>query len=449
MANTYNIDQVKKFFEERDLSLLSTKYVNYRTKLDFICNVHKDKGIQKVALDKFLGRNQGCKYCALEKRKKLDRLSAEDIIKQANRRNVNFIKSHYGIPGKQRVQIEFICPKHLQKGSQLMTWDNFKKEATGCPYCNGKVDNIEDFNQKLQKVDENYEAIGEYTCSKGYLDIRCKKHDVIFNAQAVSLLCGKTICPTCKRERIENNKVFLSTEDFKRRLKENYPQLEVVGEVISSTEKVELYCKEHDCHFFASPNGYLYKHKVECCPKFSHKKSPEQFRKEIENLIGFIIPLEDYKGNEEKIKFKCLKHNYVWEATPSNVTTIKHCPKCNNTLHNEKKIDSILTQWGYHFIKQKRFSDCIDKRSLPFDFYLPDFNVLIEFDGEFHYMPVRKGNMTNEEAIEHMKRTQKHDQIKTQYCKDNNIPLIRIPYWEKDDMEYFLFDELKKYKAII
>lgn len=64
-------------------------------------------------------------------------------------------------------------------------------------------------------------------------------------------------------------------------------------------------------------------------------------------------------------------------------------------------------------------------------------------------MPIRKGNMTNEEAIEHMKRTQKHDQIKTQYCKDNNIPLIRIPYWEKDDMEYFLFDELKKYKAII
>ena len=40
MANTYNIDQVKKFFEERDLSLLSTKYVNYRTKLDFVCNVH-------------------------------------------------------------------------------------------------------------------------------------------------------------------------------------------------------------------------------------------------------------------------------------------------------------------------------------------------------------------------------------------------------------------------
>ena len=52
--------------------------------------------------------------------------------------------------------------------------------------------------------------------------------------------------------------------------------------------------------------------------------------------------------------------------------------------------------------------------------------------------------MTDEEAIEQMENTQHRDQIKTQYCKDNNIPLIRIPYWEKDNMEQFLLQKFKE-----
>ena len=46
------------------------------------------------------------------------------------------------------------------------------------------------------------------------------------------------------------------------------------------------------------------------------------------------------------------------------------------------------------------------------------------------------------------KRYKKHDMIKNEYCKNKNIPLIRIPYWERDDLECFLFDNLVKYKAI-
>ena len=55
---------------------------------------------------------------------------------------------------------------------------------------------------------------------------------------------------------------------------------------------------------------------------------------------------------------------------------------------------------------------------------------------------------TEEQAILSYEKVKKHDEIKTNYCKDKNIPLIRIPYWEKDNMEYFLFDEMVKYKAI-
>ena len=59
------------------------------------------------------------------------------------------------------------------------------------------------------------------------------------------------------------------------------------------------------------------------------------------------------------------------------------------------------------------------------------FICLIKYDGEQHYVPVKFGNMTDEEAEEKLHNTQKRDEIKNKYCKDNNIPLLRIPYWDK------------------
>lgn len=81
---------------------------------------------------------------------------------------------------------------------------------------------------------------------------------------------------------------------------------------------------------------------------------------------------------------------------------------------------------------------------MPFDFYLFDVNILIEADGEGHYKPIRRGNMTQKESERQLAIIQGHDKIKTQYCINNNIPLIRIPYWERKNLECFLFDELNK-----
>lgn len=86
--------------------------------------------------------------------------------------------------------------------------------------------------------------------------------------------------------------------------------------------------------------------------------------------------------------------------------------------------------------------------ALPFDFYLPDFHVVIEADGEQHYFPVDFGGLGSEIANEQFHNNQKHDAIKTQYCKTNQLQLIRIPYWERDSLEYFLWDQLVACKVI-
>ena len=76
-----------------------------------------------------------------------------------------------------------------------------------------------------------------------------------------------------------------------------------------------------------------------------------------------------------------------------------------------------------------------------------DFNILIEYDGEQHYKIIDR-DISNEKKIKNLEAIQRHDMIKNEYCKNKNIPLIRIPYWERDDLECFLFDNLVKYKAI-
>ena len=68
---------------------------------------------------------------------------------------------------------------------------------------------------------------------------------------------------------------------------------------------------------------------------------------------------------------------------------------------------------------------------MPFDFYLPDYNVCIEYNGLQHY--TKRFGMSDED----FKDRQKKDLIKEQYCEDNNITLINIPYWDYKNIEKY------------
>lgn len=69
--------------------------------------------------------------------------------------------------------------------------------------------------------------------------------------------------------------------------------------------------------------------------------------------------------------------------------------------------------------------------NIRFDIYLPEIKLAIEYDGEQHYYPVNyMGDI--QKAEEKFKYTQKCDSVKNKYCEENNIKLVRIPYWERD-----------------
>lgn len=100
------------------------------------------------------------------------------------------------------------------------------------------------------------------------------------------------------------------------------------------------------------------------------------------------------------------------------------CGNHNNISRGNVKISEILDENGIEYEIEKKFSTCVDKTYLPFDFFI-DNKYLIEYDGEQHY---------NKESIFDYEYTHKHDIMKSEWCKNNNIPLIRIPYTHYDNL---------------
>ena len=131
-------------------------------------------------------------------------------------------------------------------------------------------------------------------------------------------------------------------------------------------------------------------------------------------------------------KCDCGNECYV----PTNSLTSGNTQSCGCTRSRaENVIEQFLRSHNIPYCREKRFIGCEDKYALPFDFYLLDRNVALEYDGEFHYMEFP--NLGND-----LEGQQRRDAIKTKYCEENDIILLRIPYWEKDNIESILTDWL-------
>ena len=93
---------------------------------------------------------------------------------------------------------------------------------------------------------------------------------------------------------------------------------------------------------------------------------------------------------------------------------------------------------------QKTFKNCfqVEGQYYKFVFYLPEYNLLIEYDGEQHFKPVNFGGCDNNQAIKSFNKTVKHDNIKNNYCKTHNIKLIRIDYKNFKNIEEILYKKI-------
>ena len=146
-------------------------------------------------------------------------------------------------------------------------------------------------------------------------------------------------------------------------------------------------------------------------------------------LNGNLTPFDITACSGEKIYWLCEK-GHEWKTSVANRTTRGDgCPICNES-HGEKAVVNFLNKTLIIHERQKKYNKCKNKKPLPFDFYLPNENILIEYDGIQH-SNIREF-FGGEEALIY---TKQNDSIKTKFAKDNNIPLLRIPYTEFNNIE--------------
>ena len=285
-----------------------------------------------------------------------------------------------------------------------------------------------------QDVKQYVESFGYILLSNEYnpkekILVQCDKGH-IYEVKFYSFKNGSR-CPKCKSEK--QREMFSFNYDYVKEYIENFGYELLSEEYVNNRTKLLIQCDK----------GHIYE------TTFDNFKSGRRCRRcsgsnkhTIEEIRGFLLQFnyellsDDYKDNKTKLKMKC-PEGHIIELKFNHFQSGIRCSKCKRSK-GEERINDFLNSRNIINIQEYKFDDCKLKKCLPFDFYLPDYNICIEYDGEQHYKMARNFNLDTLDLMNIKYR----DKYKTQYCKKNNIKLIRIPYWEFDNVEEILINEL-------
>lgn len=368
----------------------------------------------------------------------------DDVKNECKKYNWEIIETEYkGIKNP----LHIICNIHPEYGQQKTNFKNIKRHC-GCKGCTKDLlrKKVKYSNEYLKRTTEEkgFEFIGiKYINGNRNIQFVCSNHKNkgIQIMTPGHMIRNKGKCQYCcgyKR----------TTDEFKSIVKKINPNITILSEYVDSRTKVLCKCNIDGYKWYSIPSNML--HGKSKCP-ICHRKdignltrnNGEDVIREIYRINNEIEILDEYYSLKEKLKCRCKICNNIWYANSINLLHGKSCPVCKSSK-GERTIRMILEKWGIKYECQKKFNDCIDMFPLPFDFYLPLDNVVIEYDGEFHYRPFDNSEKSNSVFL----KTIKHDKIKNKYCNDNKINLIRIPYWDFENIEYILFDNFVHYNVL-
>lgn len=272
----------------------------------------------------------------------------------------------------------------------------------------------------------------EYILDKDYynvidkIKIICKVHGEY--EQQVRYHLDGIKCKKCVYEKMKNPK--RDKEYYVKMAKTihgdvyNYDEYEYTGYM----NKGKILCEKHG-YFYMSMDNHV--RRKNGCRKCANEKTCSDNKITNIEFLNRCVEIHNNKYILDKVKYismrdsvivGCEKHGY-WETSAQLFIRGCGCPKCNESK-GEKLITEILDNNGISYIRQYKYADCRGKyKALPFDFYIPSINTLIEYDGEHHYKPVKY--FGGDKAF-HLRIS--YDNIKTEYCKTNNIPLVRVSY---------------------
>lgn len=274
-------------------------------------------------------------------------------------------------------------------------------------------------------------SLVEYIGSQKRVEIICKEHG-IFKQKPNNHLNGQN-CFDCEGSKKKTNQDIINEFNKIYNNKFDYSLVDYK----SNKKHIKIICKEHGM-FEQAPTQHL---RGKGCSECNSTKFKFEFFKRSNILFDnfYDYSLVNYKNNRTKVTIICPIHR-EFDKRPDAHLKGEGCQKCTQSK-GENEIRNILEFKNIKYISQKMFDDCKNIKKLPFDFYLPNHNTCIEFDGEQHYK-------INEffGGEKSFKELQLRDKIKDEYCLNNNIHLLRIKYNEniEEKLNEFLISHNKE-----
>lgn len=288
-----------------------------------------------------------------------------------------------------------------------------------------------DFRKRFNLKYKDYTLLSPFL---GYDKKVTFKHNICgstYSFDASYLLRHNYHCKTCK-----------NTSMLKNKLKNKYNNKYTLhGNVKNIESKISITCNKCNYTWDIVVHNLIrrinsHKNHMELCPECRKKNNTfqkillkkkgltnEEFLNRVKKMTGDEYTfLDPYQGSYVKLNVRHNKCNFEFSVCPHDFYKGSGCPKCNASK-GEKFIKSYLINNNIKFEREKTFAGLRDKKLLRFDFYLPDYNLCIEFDGIQHYKA--QTWMGGEDKF---KKQQYHDKLKNEFCKKHDIKLLRISY---------------------
>lgn len=252
--------------------------------------------------------------------------------------------------------------------------------------------------------------------------------------------CG---CPECgERKRVK--KIKDTNETFIKKLKVKKPYLILLSEYKDRKTPIKVKCSICGHIWECLPPNLMSSRNCPNCAIINKSKTHKQFEQEIKNINPYIKLNSEYINTTTKIETECLICGHIWYPQARNILSGRGCPHCA-TSKGEKKIKEVLNKYDKQYVyNSEYFNDLygIGGRLLRPDFILPKEKIWIEFNGQQHEKPISFGEKNKEKVIKSFYTLQKNDKIKDEYAKSNNWKLIKIWYYDFNNIEKILIKEL-------
>ena len=333
---------------------------------------------------------------------------------------------------KDNKYVSFNCKIH----GEIITAISIHLGGSKCMKCvndNKRTDRKTLIN-KFRKIHGNkydYDLV-EYTNTHGKIKIKCKKHGVFITTPHRHI--RGQVCHKCT---IEKRRKKLKDSFIKRSIEvhgDKYGYENVV--YVTAKKPVLIKCRLHGL-FKQMPNSHLNGRGCKECAEISRSKTKTKTTEQFIIEAKFIhkdkynYSKTIYNGRHSKLMIICNKHGKFMQDAGSHLSG-NGCPRCKSS-RGEILIEDILTDMCIEFIREYK----IEGYRYRYDFYVPESNLLIEYDGIQHFKPIKRFG-----GVKAFKRTKRSDTIKDRLAKDKGFDLLRISYVNFNKIKDILLDNM-------